>query len=82
MSENGDLEYAVSLILYEKNDAQDLVYDDTLPLKEQSIYVKVPRRAIRWAEKPYMDDEHLPNAFRHPIEFPAELVPKQWKSDS
>jgi hypothetical protein len=41
---------------------------------------KVPRHAIRWAEIPYLDDEHLPNVFRHPIEFPAELVANAWET--
>lgn len=39
----------------------------------------VPRRAIRFMELPYMDDEHLQNAFRHPIEMPAHLVSDAWK---
>lgn len=39
----------------------------------------VPRSAIRWSEKPYLDDEHLENAFRYPIGFPADLVPQAWE---
>jgi hypothetical protein len=51
---------------------------------DEDIYIdlKVPRRAIRFVDKPYAGDEHLPGVFRHPIGFPDELVPKQWKSHS
>ena len=49
-----------------------------LPLLQ--VDFKVPRRAIRWSEKHYMDDEHLENAFRHPIGFPADLVPQAWQT--
>jgi hypothetical protein len=81
-AENGDDIYTVSLTFHkDKAKKADLEYDDSVPLEEQYIDYKVPRRAIRWIEKPYYDDEHLKNAFRHPIEFPENLVPDAWKTE-
>ena len=77
MGENGNYVYTVSLIY--SNNPEDMEYDSSIPLKKQYIDYKVPRRAIRFLEKPYMDDEHLLSAFRHPIGFPDHLVPEAWK---
>jgi hypothetical protein len=73
---NGDPVYTVSL-LWNK----DLDFDPDKPVNELYIDASVPRRAIRFVEKPYMDDEHLPGAFRHPLEFPGDLVPDAWLDD-
>lgn len=81
MGRNGNYVYTVSVQLDEDpNDPKNLEYDDTVPLEKQYIDRKVPRRAIRFLEKPYMDDEHLTGAFRHPIEFPSYLVPDAWRN--
>ena len=47
---------------------------------EQTQYIDthVPRNAISWVDRPMMSDMHLPNAFRHPIVMPDELVPDMW----
>lgn len=74
----GDFRYTVSLVF--STDPKDLAYDPTVPMKDRLIDTKVPRRAIRFIEIPYMDDEHLPEAFRHPIELPEHLVPEAWKN--
>jgi hypothetical protein len=78
---NGDAEYTVALNFH-KNPGKKTTreYDKSIPIERQYIDVGVPRRAIRWIEKPYYDDEHLENAFRHPIEFPDRLVPDAWKT--
>lgn len=47
--------------------------------EDRYIDHQVPRRAIRFVERPYADDEHLPNAFRHPIALPDELTPASWR---
>jgi hypothetical protein len=78
-------EYTVSLHFFDENvdelmNEKNAGYDPSVPLEELYIDTKVPRRAIRWIEKPYMDDEHLKNAFRHPIVLPDELVPDSWKN--
>ena len=75
----GDL-YTVSLEFNSKG-KKDLTFDPSIPLADLYIDSRVPRRAIRFIEKPYHDDEHLPNAFRHPIELPLQLVPEVWKSN-
>jgi hypothetical protein len=71
---NGDPVYTVSLLFRSTR----LEFDPAKPYDELYIDTDVPRRAIRFVEKPYMDDEHLPGAFRHPMEFPADLVPEAW----
>jgi hypothetical protein len=78
MGDSGNYVYAVVLTFSTK--AKKLIYDESVPLKDLYIDYDVPRHAIRFVEKPYMDDEHLPNAFRHPIEFPEHLVPEAWKN--
>jgi hypothetical protein len=85
MGANGLEEYTVSLVFPAKNtvmDPAELVFDPTIPREDLYIDTKVPRRAIRWIEKPYMDDEHLKNAFRHPIGLPDDLVPDAWRTKS
>ena len=52
----------------------------TISHLSKQVDFRVPRRAIRWVEKPYLDDEHLENVFRHPIVFPSELVPQAWET--
>jgi hypothetical protein len=83
MGTNGLEEYTVSLVIPPKNtvmDPAEFVFDPTVPLEDLYMDTKVPRRAIRWIEKPYMDDEHLKNAFRHPIGLPDDLVPDAWRN--
>jgi hypothetical protein len=41
---------------------------------------ELPREAIRFVDRPYTSDIHLPNAFRHPIGIPDELFPDAWKN--
>eukprot|EP00539_Tryblionella_compressa_P001815 CAMPEP_0178736760 /NCGR_PEP_ID=MMETSP0744-20121128/2614_1 /TAXON_ID=913974 /ORGANISM="Nitzschia punctata, Strain CCMP561" /LENGTH=627 /DNA_ID=CAMNT_0020389259 /DNA_START=30 /DNA_END=1913 /DNA_ORIENTATION=- len=42
------------------------------------IDYNVPHSAIALVDRPYASDQHLRNAFRHPMEFPAEMTPIQW----
>ena len=76
----GDAVYTVALIF--EQDPQFLEYGAIRHTPREELYIdtNVPRRAIRFVEKPFMDDEHLPNAFRHPIQLPDHLVPKAWKN--
>jgi hypothetical protein len=83
VAENGADEYTVELIFF--NDVladslteDDLTYDASKPLKKRYIDSKVPRRAIRWNEKPYSGDSHLEKAFRHPMLLPDNLVSEAW----
>lgn len=84
LSDTGDYVYDVSLIFYHSGHKpfkpEEFVFDKTAAKESLYVDVDVPRYAIRWAEKPYMDDEHLVGAFRHPAVFPADLVPKAWKT--
>ena len=77
---NGDYVYTVALIFDHRPQELEFSALTQTPRREWYIDIKVPRRAIRFIEKPYMDDEHLPNAFRHPIQLPDNLVPKAWKN--
>jgi hypothetical protein len=74
--EHGDEVYEVLLNF----DFQNVKYNPSLPAKKQYIDRHVPRRAIRFVNKPYQSDQHLATAFRHPIELPDELIPPKWKS--
>jgi len=74
----GNPVYTVELLF--KSRLEQLVHDPSKPRSEMYIDQKVPRKAIRFIEKPYMDDEHILNAFRHPIGMPDELFPEHWKA--
>ena len=74
MGEHGNYVYTVAIDFDGNHE-----YDESIPLKDQYIDRRVPRRAIRFLEKPYYDDEHLKGAFRHPIQFPDHLVPDAWR---
>jgi len=77
--ETGDFFYTVAPIF--SYNPKKISYDPSIPEAQRHMVFHVPRRAIRFMEIPYMDDEHLPGAFRHPIELPPELVPEAWKND-
>jgi hypothetical protein len=72
--DHGDFVYTVSL-----NFDDTHVFDLTAKKRDRYRDVKVPRRAIRFVDKPYTSDEYLEHAFRHPIELPDNLFPAQWK---
>jgi SET domain len=42
------------------------------------IDTNMPHSAIALVDKPYRSDLHLPNAFRQPLELPADMIPAQW----
>eukprot|EP00529_Nitzschia_sp_RCC80_P014148 CAMPEP_0113453974 /NCGR_PEP_ID=MMETSP0014_2-20120614/7628_1 /TAXON_ID=2857 /ORGANISM="Nitzschia sp." /LENGTH=734 /DNA_ID=CAMNT_0000345373 /DNA_START=445 /DNA_END=2649 /DNA_ORIENTATION=- /assembly_acc=CAM_ASM_000159 len=46
--------------------------------KVKIVEVNVPHSSIGFVDKKYKSDQHLINAFRHPMEFPAELTPASW----
>jgi hypothetical protein len=74
--DHGDYYYSV-LLDFEGSFTE---FDPRTPKKDRYIDVKVPRRAIRFVDKPYTSDQHLKGAFRHPIVFPDKLVPDMWKT--
>jgi SET domain len=75
----GDTTYTVSLV-FSFNQKRNFAFDPTVGKVDRYIDINVPRRAIRFIELPYMDDEHLKEAFRHPLELPSPLVPEAWKN--
>lgn len=40
----------------------------------------IPRTSIEFAHKSYHSDQHLKNAFRHPIHIPDAIFPEKWKN--
>lgn len=62
---SGESTYTVLIKFLKKDNLKQLVH-------------KVPRKAIRFTDKLYSTDQHLENAFRHPISFPDHIFPKQW----
>jgi len=77
----GDFVYTVQLMFSGSHNPSKLTFDEKMPRSSMYIDEMVPRRAIRFVEKPYEDDEHLPGVFRHPIKLPEELVPGAWKTE-
>jgi hypothetical protein len=53
--------------------------DLNLTRAERIVDTGVPRHAIRWVERVYEQDVHLPNVFRHPIMMPDDMVPPTWR---
>jgi len=54
--------------------------EERIPKGQKHIVTHVPRHAIRFTDKIYSSDQHLPNAFRHAIGIPDEIFPEQWKN--
>ena len=54
--------------------------EERIPKEEvkRHIVEQVPRPAIRFVDKPYTTDQHLPNAFRHYIGLPEGMFPDAW----
>mmetsp|Transcript_12664 Transcript_12664/g.18611 ORF Transcript_12664/g.18611 Transcript_12664/m.18611 type:complete len:546 (-) Transcript_12664:665-2302(-) len=52
-----------------------------LQLNKRHIVSKIPRPAIRFADRPHTTDQHLSNAFRHWIGIPDEIFPRVWKNE-
>ena len=44
-------------------------------------YVQFPRHRIRFVDKPYESDQHLPWSFRHFIGIPDSMFPLRWRDD-
>jgi hypothetical protein len=73
-ADHGDFLYTVEILF------EGPGYDPTVKEEDRYIDLKVPRRAIRFVDQAYTGDEHLPGVFRHTLEFPDELFPKNWRS--
>lgn len=54
--------------------------EERIPQREERRHIVeyVPRVAIRFVDKPYTTDPHLPNAFRHWIGLPPGVFPEAW----
>ena len=50
--------------------------EERIPAGHMHVVAKVPRRAIRFTDKIYTTDQHLPGAFRH--EIGLEIFPEEW----
>jgi hypothetical protein len=59
---------------YENNEEEESA------IAESSIIAQLPRKAIRFYDRPLTSDIHLPNAFRHDIRIPDEIFPKSWRN--
>lgn len=71
-------------ILARTNDNRgSYVYNVSLWTKWDATYIdyNVRHEAISFVDRPYKSDQHLKNAFRHPIGLPAEMTPQQWRGD-
>lgn len=52
--------------------------DERIPHGQAHIVTSVPRNAIRFSNKIYTSDQHLPTAFRHEINLDDTLFPSHW----
>jgi hypothetical protein len=66
--------YAVRMLNRPGLDMEELI-----PKDELHIVTHVPRAAIRFSDKAGTTDQHLPDAFRHEIGLPDDLIPDTWK---
>ena len=57
----------------------NLPADAVIPPGTVHIVTHVPRHAIRFSDKIYTTDVHLPGAFRHEIHIPDDVFPEAWK---
>jgi hypothetical protein len=48
-------------------------------IPKMHLVSKVPRQAIRFSDKLYTTDQHLPQSFRHWIGIPEEIFPDKWR---
>lgn len=68
-----------STVVYAKN------YREDSPRKKDSRVIRrlnnVPRNAIKFVDKKYHSDQHLPKAFRHYIPIPDAIFPLHWRDD-
>jgi hypothetical protein len=49
-------------------------------IEPKVLLTRYPRESIRYFYRSYQSDIHWIGAFRHPIEIPDEIFPKQWKN--
>jgi hypothetical protein len=47
-------------------------------VKTKIYETDVPHRAIHFVDQPGQNDQHLQNAFRHPIGLPLDMTPSKW----
>ena len=73
---NGALYYTCELN-YTEDEGYD---DDDATWKDTLIVTSIPQHNIRFIKSPYTSDMYLPNAFRHEMMIPDELMPEVWKN--
>jgi hypothetical protein len=67
--ENGTFYYTVLLV-------GEAAIDRANPAERSGV----PRGSIRFFNRPATSDIHLPNAFRHPIGIPDDILPVDWRN--
>ena len=73
---SGDGRPTYETIVYEKGSIDDG--------REPRVIRKlknVPRTGIKFVDRPYHSNQHLPSAFRHYIPIPDEIFPLHWRND-
>jgi hypothetical protein len=73
--DDDEVSYVVR-IFQNKSNPQTAWQKEELP----RILLNYPPTSVRYFKKPYKSDQHLPGAFRHPIEIRDDLFPEQWKN--
>jgi len=74
---DGKFEYRARM--YNQFNTEDV---DMIPDDEIHVVNNLLHEAIRFAEKPYSNDQFLQNAFRHYIGIPDEMLPEAWIADN
>lgn len=59
--------------LFSESNPQEII-----PTGERHVVTNMPRKAIRFVDRPYTTDQHLPNAFRNEIGLPKSMFPISW----
>jgi hypothetical protein len=83
--EDGQEWYTVQLEIHpdEEDDDDDDDDNHAKSSKKGTTWIEktdIPRSAINFFDKPGHTDMHLPNAFRHAIGIPDEMIPDIWRN--
>jgi len=74
-NEEQEQEYYYTVVIRNR---YGLKTQERIPVGHMHVVTHVPRQAIRFTDKIYTTDQHLPNAFRHEIGLGDDVFPSQW----
>lgn len=81
LMESDDIDNTVACRVLElQTDSTDDVLYYKVELEKRRMRIKdVPKDHITYVDREYTNDQHLRKGFRHEIQLPDEMVPRNWK---